>query len=273
MYYSININQIAIAKYNKAKESNKLDLIDGCIMEYLQKQTTSNFAKKNFIIINSEVFYLLCYENIIQQLPLINIETKDAIGRRIKKLKEENIINHFIDRKNGNKIYFNTTDLFETFFSYDLTDEKPKPSVLKTERLTDEKPNHNIYNDNSINDNSINDKVKHKKLTLEENLNNDLRFSEEDKEEIKVFLQDRKERKKPITERGLNILLNELKDLVDRGYKIKYCVDRAIQSNWTGIKSEWFRENNNMNKNIKQTISYNFDCKDDLNSIIENDYE
>lgn len=152
MYYSININQIAIAIHNKAQETLKLDLIDGAIMEYLQKQTTSKFAKKNFIIKDNEIYYLLCYENIITQLPLLNIETKDAIGRRIKKLKESHIIKHFVDRQNNNKVYFNTTELFETFFSYDQTDLKPNPHGFKTESLTDLKPNQ----DNNINDNNIN---------------------------------------------------------------------------------------------------------------------
>lgn len=268
MYYSININQIAIATYNKAEEAIKLDLIDGCIMEYLQKQSTSRFAKKNFTIKDEEVYFLICYENIIKQLPLLNIETKDAIGRRIKKLKEGRIINHFVDRKNNNKVYFNTTDLFETFFSYDLTDEKPNPSVLKTERLTDEKPNHNIY-DKNINDNSINDKEKYKKENLNELIDNDLRFIAEDKEQIKIFLLDRKERKKTITERGLSILLNELNVLIDRGYNVKYCIDRAIQSNWVGIKSEWFKDNNINQKSTTQPVDYNFNGKDFINSIAE----
>lgn len=268
MYYSININQIAIATYNKAEESVKLDLIDGCIMEYLQKQSTSRFAKKNFIIKDDEVFFLICYENIIKQLPLLNIETKDAIGRRIKKLKEGRIINHFVDRKNNNKVYFNTTDLFETFFSYDLTDEKPKGFGFQNGRLTDEKPNHNIY-DKNIKDNSINDKEKYKKQNLNELIDNDLRFTEEDKEQITIFIQDRKERKKPITERGLSILLNELKDLIDRGYNVKHCIDRALQSNWTGIKSEWFKDNNSTQKNTTQLVDYNFSGKNFINSIAE----
>ena len=152
MYYMITTNQIAIVNFNKSSPL-KLDWADGYIIEYLQKQTTSNFAKKNFVIKDNEIYFLLCYDNIIKQLPLLNIETKDAIGRRIKKLKTLEIINHYVDKKNHNKVYFNTTDLFETFFSYDQTVYKPNPHGLQTESLSVHKPNH-IY-DNNIKDNNI----------------------------------------------------------------------------------------------------------------------
>ena len=50
MYYSININQIAIARHNNKYDTN-FDLVDGAILEYLQKQSTSAFAKRNYKIL------------------------------------------------------------------------------------------------------------------------------------------------------------------------------------------------------------------------------
>ena len=189
MYYSININQIAIINHNKTLNTN-LDLIDGCLMEYLQKQSTSKFAQKNFIVKDNEVYFLICYDNIIAQLPLLNIQTKDAIGRRVKKLKELGIIKYFVDRKNNNKVYFNTTELFETFFSYNQTDLKPNPPVLKTERLTDLKPNH--INDKNINDKNIKD-TKEKNIKKENSFENDFiefyKIYEEPKKEIDLTSQ------------------------------------------------------------------------------------
>jgi hypothetical protein len=173
MYYSININQVAIATFNQSTEITKLDLIDGCIMEYLQKQSTSNFAKKNFTTKDGEVYYLLCYDNIITQMPLLNIENKEVIGRRIKKLKEMSIINHFVDRKNNNKVYFNTTDLFETFFSYDLSTQKSIPLDSKVDTLSTQKSDH-IY-DKNINDKNI---ISNKKINKKENLEENLSMSE-----------------------------------------------------------------------------------------------
>lgn len=155
MYYNININQKAIVEFNLDNEI-KLDLADAFIIEYLQKQSTSQFAKRNFKIINNEVYYLLNYENIIKQLPLLNIDTKDAIGRRIKKLKNLKIIKHFIDRQHYNKIYFTTTELFEIFFSYQTVQE-PKPNGSRTESQTVQEPNQ--YIDNNIKDNNIKDKI------------------------------------------------------------------------------------------------------------------
>lgn len=49
MYYNISINQKAIVDFNK-QNTIKIDLIDGVIIEYLQKQSTSSFAKRNHII-------------------------------------------------------------------------------------------------------------------------------------------------------------------------------------------------------------------------------
>ena len=59
MQYSININQLAIVNHNNRFGTN-LDIIDGVILEYLQKQSTSTFAKRNFKIVDGAVFYLLC---------------------------------------------------------------------------------------------------------------------------------------------------------------------------------------------------------------------
>jgi hypothetical protein len=150
MYYSININQIAIATHNKNFATN-LDLIDGAIIVYLAQQSISVFAKKNFIIYENEVYYRICYDNIISQLPLINIENKEVIGRRIKKLEKSGVIKFYIDKKNNNKTYFTTTELFENFVSKVPT-QKSIPADLEVGTHPTQKSTH-IY-DNDTNDNS-----------------------------------------------------------------------------------------------------------------------
>ena len=148
--------------------------------------------------------------------------------------------------------------------------KKEGSDSLKSRGQGSEKVGDYIYNNIDIkNNNTIINKKKNEKKDFENLIDNDLRFSEEDKKQIKIFLLDRKERKKPITERGLSILLNELKDLIDRGYNVKHCIDRAIQSNWTGIKSEWFKDNNSTQKNTTQPVDYNFSGKNFINSIAE----
>ena len=302
MYYSININQIAIATFNKSKETVKLDLIDGCIMEYLQKQSTSRFAKKNFLITeDNEVFFLICYDNIIKQLPLLNIETKDAIGRRIKKLKQANIINHFIDRKNNNKIYFNTTDLFETFFSYDQTDEKPNPNGLQTERLTDEKPNHNIY-DKNIKDKNINDKEKNikkatilsEKETLFENFyklyNNKTEITEQTKKTKgyntlkEKFLKEVKTAKEEDILQGTRDYLSFIAFGHKRGSNrpLKDIQTFINQSAWEGNKgipwNEVMQNTFNTHKptqaqnkqNTQSKVNYDFDTRKDFEALFNN---
>ena len=157
MQYSININQLAIVNHNNRFGTN-LDIIDGVILEYLQKQSTSTFAKRNFKIVDGAVFYLLCYDNIIQQLPLIKIASKDAICRRIDKLVNANVILKHIEKipNNGTKIYFTTTEIFESFFSYDTTQKSDGDTTQKSDGDTTQKSNHIEY-DNNINDKNIND--------------------------------------------------------------------------------------------------------------------
>jgi hypothetical protein len=157
MYYSININQIAIARHNKKYNTN-FDLVDGAILEYLQKQSTSAFAKRNYKIFDGLVFYLLFYDNIIQQLPLIKIENRESIGRRIKKLADANVILQKVEKipNNGTKIYFTTTNTFETFFSYDTTQKSDGDTTQKSDGDTTQKSDELIY-DKNIKNKNIND--------------------------------------------------------------------------------------------------------------------
>ena len=231
MYYNISINQKAIVDFNK-QNTIKIDLIDGVIIEYLQKQSTSSFAKRNHIIKDNEIYFLLSYENIITQLPLLNIENKEVIGRRIKKLKDLKVINQFVDRKQNNKVYFNTTDIFESFFSYDLPTQKSNPPDSKVENLPTQKSNH-IYIDNNINDNNINDNKKiykkeislSKKEDLEQIKENHLKennYSQEEEEAVKEYFDLRYKQHKGLakTERALKTLLNGIQELKSKGYDV-----------------------------------------------------
>jgi hypothetical protein len=203
-------------------------------------------------------------------------ESRDAFYSGVKELESIGYLTRQQIKGGDNK--FAHTEYCLRISPYTENTDTEKPYTENTDYNNTYKNNNDI-NKNDINKNDIIKDRKEKnfkKLSLEEILDNDLRFTEEDKEQIKIFLQDRRERKKPITERGLSILLNELKDLANRDYKMKYCIDRAIQSNWTGIKSEWFKDSaksctigqNNANK----VVSYNFDCKSDLDSIVEDNF-
>ena len=157
MYYSININQIAIESHNKKYNTN-FDLVDGAILEYLQKQSTSSFAKRNYKIFDGLVFYLLFYDNIITQLPLIKIYNRESIGRRIKKLVEAKVILQKVEKipNNGTKIYFTTTDIFESFFSYDSTQKSDGDSTQKLDGDSTQKSGDII--DKNITNKNITDK-------------------------------------------------------------------------------------------------------------------
>ena len=102
MKYSIQINQKAIVELNKETGAN-LDLKDATIISFFKDYT--HFPKVKKQIINNEVFYWISYQWIIDENPLLEIENKDVLGRRIEKICNAGILQKFLDKKQGNKIY------------------------------------------------------------------------------------------------------------------------------------------------------------------------
>ena len=262
MYYSININQIAIARHNNKYDTN-FDLVDGAILEYLQKQSTSAFAKRNYKIFDGLVFYLLFYDNIIQQLPLIKIENKESIGRRIKKLVDANVILQKIEKipNNGTKIYFTTTDIFETFFSYDTTQKSDGDTTQKLDGDTTQKSDELIYDKNiknkNINDKinaasglsqnenpTVNDSFTTQNPTVKESLTVQKQKKEEEVEAIpncidiskwEEWKNYKKEKKQKLTKSTAGKQLQNLQKWHLEGQDPNEIIDNSISNGWAGL--------------------------------------
>lgn len=166
MKYNIHINQKAIIDFNNIYNTD-LDLTDACILEYLHTHTSNNFAKRNFLVQDNEIYYLLSYKNILKELPLLKITTADGFGRRIKKLEDCKIIKRYIKKLTNNndgggtKIYFNTHDIFDEFFYSVDTDSDTSRND------TDSDTSHNIYDNKTIDNNKKINKKEAKKLFLQ----------------------------------------------------------------------------------------------------------
>ena len=104
----ININQKAFSELAILKDT-KIDLIDATIFEYIVKFAVSNKANKQ--LIDNKLFIWCSYQKIIDDNPLLNINSKKAIELRLNKLIEIGLFEKFTDRSKGNKTYFNVTDL------------------------------------------------------------------------------------------------------------------------------------------------------------------
>jgi hypothetical protein len=154
----ININQRAFS--NISKETGvKLDLIDATIFEYIYKFSLSSKVLKK--LINNRVYSWVSYGKIIEDNPLININSKDAIARRIKKLCEANILSKETIKEDGNKVYFSVTDLaFQTIIEGQnvptqeqmTTDSKVgRVSTQKSEGVPTQKSDNSILIDSKLN--------------------------------------------------------------------------------------------------------------------------
>jgi len=122
----ISINQQAFSQLNGA------DLVDATIFEYIYKFAVSNQALKQ--IIDNKLYFWVSYQKIIDDNPLINISSKEVIARRIKKLINYGLLSKYIDKKQGNKTYFNITD-----FAYDFIINGENTYLLESRNLSTQK--------------------------------------------------------------------------------------------------------------------------------------
>ena len=92
MKYSININQIVLAK-------TKLDIKDAAILDYLKSFCMSDDKKvKQLTITEKGIDYRYTWINfnhLIGEMPLLRIKNKASISQRIKKIEEEGFIKIF----------------------------------------------------------------------------------------------------------------------------------------------------------------------------------
>ena len=150
MQWNIQINQLAIDKYRK-ENKYKIDGSDAMIIDCIHQFCSTKIAQKNAIKIDDDIYFYLSYQLIIDQLPLLDIENKQVISRRIQKLQEYGIIKTKILKELGNKLYITTTDILNSFYTKTPIDSKV--DTLLTQKLNNniDKNNKDYYNDNKKN--------------------------------------------------------------------------------------------------------------------------
>ena len=113
MKYSIQINQKAIFENSK-----ELDIIDAAILDYLIHFCSSDDKKvkqMNFTEEGTTYRYTwINYSHLIEEMPLLPINTKSAIGERIKKIEKAGYIKAF--RAPDNTIYIRLTENCKLLF-------------------------------------------------------------------------------------------------------------------------------------------------------------
>lgn len=196
MKYSININQKALVELNNETGTN-LDLKDATIISFFKDYT--HFPKVKKQIINGDVFYWVSYQWIIDENPLLEIENKDVLGRRIEKICNTGILQKFLDKKDGNKVYLAFGETYQRL----ITDNHPtyskqgslptqKSEPLPTQKSDNYNTNKTEYKKTGNKENTVDFEVQSKTPNSTPNLNiNSLsdffKFTQDQKEDMEIF--------------------------------------------------------------------------------------
>jgi len=136
--YTININQRAAVELGL---SESIDLIDLALFDAFK--SFANSARIERRVDTSGIWFWISYSEIINELPLSGIKTKDGIYRRMKKLASAGLIVFHPENQRLCKTFFKWGDNYDAMERAVPTDEKPKvnPDLrMKSRRGTDEKP-------------------------------------------------------------------------------------------------------------------------------------
>ena len=143
MKYTLQVNQIAA---HGIGIQDKVDLIDLCLFDAFK--SFANSARCEKMIDEGGIWFWISYAEIIREIPLSGIKTKDGIYRRMLKLRGAGIIIFHPNNQKMTKAFFqwgpNYDGMERTDWQEIPTDEKPKVAKdlrMKNRTSTDEKPN------------------------------------------------------------------------------------------------------------------------------------
>lgn len=110
MKYNININQIALAKCN-------IDIIGASILDYLYIicNSKNELIQKSRIVVDGKWFTWVNYQKIIEDMPLLRINTKSSMSVRVKNLATEGFILIHTDIKKQKTYICFTSKIDELF--------------------------------------------------------------------------------------------------------------------------------------------------------------
>lgn len=212
------------------KINNNYDIIDFALIDYMQMICGSNNSKLKKIKIGDKVFTWVAYQKIITDMPYIKINSKDVIGRRLKQMIKDKLLEKYLDKEGGNKTFWGMADKWDILTGILPYDFKNGTLPLsKSEPLTTSKSdNISINNNTSI---KIIKRFSDTGLSLPEHLN-DQEFIEKYNE----WIAYRKEKRAVLT---MSTIKKQLKSLSKYSLGIGLlAIDTAIEKGWQGFFPE-----------------------------------
>ena len=159
MQYNININQKALLDLS-TKTDVKLGLKHACLIDFFTKFRNSNKAKT--MIFEGNEYIWVSYGLILENLPLLEIKSKDVLARYFNDLIKAKILTKVTSKKMGNKTYWRQGENFGCLFFDTLPTFQSEPSDDLVDTLPTFQSVYNIHKDNINNNYSENPKIEKK---------------------------------------------------------------------------------------------------------------
>jgi hypothetical protein len=122
-----------------------LDSTDACLLRYiLDFYNTGKMIKVND---NGKEYFWLNYQATIDSMPILRIASKDSLYRRLKKMVDGGLLEHFTKKHAGTFSCYRFTEKLEELLSAIIpvdTDEKSEGVRMKSRTGTDEKSEQNM---------------------------------------------------------------------------------------------------------------------------------
>lgn len=106
-----------------------LDLVDAMILRYFID--FMNTKKMKARVVEGECYYWLSYDAVIKEFPILNLNTRDSVYRRFKKLVEAGVLKHVTIRENGTYAFYTVGEKYEELLWQNLSDNNSHASDIE----------------------------------------------------------------------------------------------------------------------------------------------
>jgi len=259
MKYTILINQQAVVA---AGLHIKTDLVDWAILDYICAwQLSPNAVRRS-----GKVW--INYAHIIREMPLLGLNNKQAVSKRILKIKELGLINVEQDQ-DDKRLYIETTSFYENIVvfnsSHPSTVVDTPSTVVDTPSTVVDTPSTVVDTPSTVVD--IHTTIKNKPSENKPSGLKDiaqaqvalLKNAGVDETLANDFLQLRKSKRSPVNETVLQGLLREsAKAGISLSDALRICVERG----WQGFNANWDWQGSG--KQQARVINKPVNCYDDF---------
>jgi hypothetical protein len=280
--YTINsINQLGISEYGL---SDKTDLTDWVMLDYIFDWQQNPKA----LSLNGMVWF--SYRHFMNEMPIIGIKDKGAISKRVKKLKELDLISTYIDTETS-RIFVRTTEKYFDVTRFKTVDLKQPPLTEINTPVDLKQPPVDLKQPNSITSNSNTNnsftKEPEKQIGDDDDLSiaqlMEFKPAQLSSSIWESTLKARKKRDAVQTKRAINGFIRELEGCEKSGVSMEQALDVYLQKKWKGINADWmpqkslgdrtsqnqgYSKTNSGNSTASKVINGNFSDKDYGESVI-----